>query len=234
MWLDSIDDIDSWEVWAQASETKEEQKEKKDRFAKSLAWIGRTQKDEKKAKKDNDNLFDIIKEILKDPKYDVLIPFVVETLKIQTPSNFILWSLSLIYNDAALLIRANYNRNNSLVIIPENKNMENSLVDYIRKEEAIEFSEENLDPNLRKRINEWIEDIYSVICFDPSTIVTDRFLGLISKNEKEHFINLLCAILTFFFYDLNITIPKSIAFKYSDFILGEIKRKVEWLKLEEI
>ena len=97
MWLDSIDDIDSWEVWVQASETKEQQKERKDNYSKSIAWIQRTQKDEKKAKKDNDYLFDIIKEILKDPKYDILLPFVVDTLKIQSPSNFILWALSLVY-----------------------------------------------------------------------------------------------------------------------------------------
>ncbi|MDD2487581.1 MAG: hypothetical protein PHS92_04375 [Candidatus Gracilibacteria bacterium] len=231
MGLDSIDDIDSGEIGAQASETKEEQKEKKDRYTKSLAGIQRTQKDEKKAKKDNDNLINIIIEILKDPKYDILIPFVVDLLKIEAPSNFILGGLSLVYDDAAIVIRRNYSKNDSLIL----KESEILIpVNYKKKDEIIEFNEESLDPLLRKRINEWIEDIYSVISFDPSSIISKKFLTIIGKKEKEVFINMLCSVLTFFFYELNIAIPKDIAFKYSDFILGEIKKKVESLKLEEI
>lgn len=231
MWLDSIDDLDSWEVGTQTSETKEEQKEKKERHDKSLAGIGRTQKDEKKAKKDNNNLINIIVEILKQPQYDILIPFVVELLKIESPSNFILGGLSLIYNNAALLIRKDYNKNVNLEL---NDNEQKFLVNYSKKEEITEFSEENLESGLRARINEWIDDIYCVISFDPSTIVSKKFLNLISKKEKELFINLLSAVLTYFFFELNIIIWKNIAFKYAEFILWEIKKKVEGLKLEEI
>lgn len=226
MWLDSIDDLDSWEVGSQARETSEQQQERKDNFKKWLAWIKRTQKDEKKAKKDNDFLFDIIVEILRDKKYDILIPFIVELLEIWAPSNFIIWAVSLIYDKANILIKKNY----SWV---ENEKALTKL-EYKKTNEMIEFKEETLDITLRNRINEWIEDIYSVVSNDPSTIISKRFLTHTSKKEKEKYINLMVAILTFFFYDLNIVIQKNIAFKYSEFILGEIRKKVEKLELEEV
>ena len=234
MWLDSLDDLDSGEVSAQTRETSEQQKEKKDSYKKWLAWIKRTQKDEKKAQKDNDFLFKIVSKILENEKYDILLPFIVELLEIWTPSNFILWGLSLVYVPAVEIIRNNYS--NPLLPLGEGSGVrDNKLIfDYQKTSELIEFNEENLDKILRNRINEWIEDIYRVVSNDPSTIISHRFLSLTSEKEKIKFINFLSALLTFFFYDLNIVIQKNTAFNYSEFILGEIRKKVNKLELEEI
>lgn len=232
MWLDSLDDLDSGEVSAQTRETSEQQKEKKDSYKKWLAWIKRTQKDEKKAQKDNDFLFKIVSKILENEKYDILLPFIVELLEIWTPSNFILWGLSLVYEEAVEIIRNNYS--NKEWFLPTNETNNKLIFDYQKTSELIEFNEENLDKILRNRINEWIEDIYKVVSNDPSTVISHRFLSLTSEKEKIKFINFLSALLTFFFYDLNIVIQKNIAFNYSEFILWEIIKKVDKLELEEI
>lgn len=244
MWLDSLDDLDSWEVSAQTRETSEQQKEKKDSYKKWLAGIQRTQKDEKKAKKDNDFLFKIVSKILENEKYDILLPFIVELLEIGTPSNFILWGLSLVYEPAVEIIRNNYSgkewliSSNSNSPLPTGEGLgvrDNKLTfNYQKTAELIEFSEENLDKILRNRINEWIEDIYKVVSNDPSTIISNRFLSLTLDKEKIKFINFLSSLLTFFFYDLNIVIQKNTAFNYSQFILWEIIKKVSRLELEEI
>lgn len=232
MWLDSLDDLDSGEVSAQTRETSEQQKEKKDSYKKWLAWIQRTQKDEKKAQKDNDFLFKIVSKILENEKYDILLPFIVELLEIGTPSNFILWGLSLVYEGAVEIIRNNYSSKEW--ILPSVETNNKLIFDYQKTSELIEFNEENLDKILRNRINEWIEDIYRVVSNDPSTIISHRFLSLTSEKEKIKFINFLSALLTFFFYDLNIVIQKNTAFNYSEFILWEIRKKVDKLELEEI
>lgn len=232
MWLDSLDDLDSGEVSAQARETSEQQKEKKDSYKKWLAWIKRTQKDEKKAQKDNDFLFKIVSKILENEKYDILLPFIVELLEIWTPSNFILWGLSLVYEPTVEIIRNNYSWKEWL--LPTNEANNKLIFDYQKTSELIEFNEETLDKILRNRINEWIEDIYRVVSNDPSTIISHRFLLLTSEKEKIKFINFLSALLTFFFYDLNIVIQKNTAFNYSEFILWEIRKKVDKLELEEI
>jgi hypothetical protein len=54
-------------------------------------------------------------------------------------------------------------------------------VNYEPTQEIIEFNDNNIDVAIKNRINEWIEDMISVISFDPSTIVTNKFLKLIQN-----------------------------------------------------
>ena len=55
----------------------------------------------------------------------------------------------------------------------------------------VEFDDETIDPAIRKRINEWIEDIFTIVSFDPSVVMTDRFLHVLNGKEKKDVVNLL-------------------------------------------
>ncbi len=232
MWLDSLwDNLDSLDSWSEKTrEDSEKTQERKDRYSKWLAWIKRIQKDEKKAKKDNDFLFDILVEILKNNKYDILIPFIVDLMEKWVGSNFIIWAISLVNDEAVKIIKSNYSSNKNKLI---NEKKVEYLVKYKKTEELIKFNEDSLDPAIKKRINEWVDDIFSIISFDPSVIVTQKFLSFYNAN-KDTMTNLLVSIITFFLYELNIIIDKNKAFLYCSFILWEVKRKVSEVKLEEI
>jgi len=253
MWLDSIEDLDIWESsWEKAQESASEKKEKAAKSAKAIAWIQKTRKDEKKAQKDNNFLYQIIIDIIQNPKYDAIIPFVSELLKHWIPSNIIIWGISLVYNEAAYIIRNNYLQwNTSLVFDKKSAQEFKVIINYNKTKDVIEFRDDNLHEAIKWRINEWIEDIINVISFDPSNIVTAKFLQLVNNkpnedeevieynknkesiNKKTLIINYLASILTFFLLSLNIVISKDKALLYADFILWEVVKKMKEIKLDE-
>jgi hypothetical protein len=53
---------------------------------------------------------------------------------------------------------------------------------YQKTEELIEFSEDNIDKKIRTRVSEWIEDIFYVLTFDPSSIKTKRLIKIIENS----------------------------------------------------
>lgn len=253
MWLDSIEDLDVWESsWEKAQESASEKKEKAAKAARAIAWIQKTRKDEKKAQKDNNFLYQIIIDIIQNPKYDAIMPFVSELLKHWIPSNIIIWWISLIYNEATYIIRNNYLQwNTSLVLDKKSAQEFKVIINYNKTKETIEFRDDNLHEAIKWRINEWIEDIINIISFDPSNIVTAKFLHLVnnksnedeedmeynknkeSVNKKTLIINYLASILTFFLLSLNIVISKDKALLYADFILWEVVKKMKEIRLDE-
>lgn len=238
MWLeDWYEDIDTSEWWWEKSqETAKEAQEKKEKATKAMAWIKKTRKDEKKAHKDNDFLFQIVFDIIQNKSYDVILPFIAGLLKANIPSNLIIWGISLIYSEAVYIIRTNYKEWNNSLIIDKKKASEYQItINYKLTESVIEFNDSNLDEAIKWRINEWIWDIISIISFDPSSIITNKFLSQVHNSEnRDIVINYLASVLTFFLFDLNIVISKDKAFQYSEFILSEIIKKLKSLKLEEI
>ena len=238
MWLeDWYDDIDIWEGWGEkAQETPKEAQEKKEKASKSMAWIQKTRKDEKKATKDNDYLYEIIIEVLRNKDYDVLLPFISDLLKEWIPANFILWWLSLVYNQATYIIRTNYLPWNTKMIY-DKQSAKNFMIpiNYTPTQDIIEFNDNNIDVAIKNRINDWIEDMISVISFDPSTIITNKFLKLMQVwSNKTLLLNYIASILTFFMFKYNIVISKEKAFLYSEFILSEAVKKLRSLNLEVI
>lgn len=236
MSLDSLEDLDIWDSgWEKTQESASEKKEKAARSAKAIAGIQKTRKDEKKAQKDNDFLYQIVIDIIQTSKYDILVPFISELLKYSIPSNIIIWWISLIYNEAIYIIRANYLPWNTSLVFDKQlaKNFEDNI-DYVPTQEVIEFRDDNLNIAIKERINEWIEDIISVISFDPSSIITTKFLHQITnKEEKVLIVNYLASIFTFFLFELNIRISKEKAFLYSEFVLWEIVKKMKTLRVDE-
>ena len=237
MWIDSIDDIELDSSWNEkAQESAKEAQERKDRYSKAMAWIKRTKKDEKKAKKDNDVLFSLVVEILKDDKYDDMLPFIAELIKIWAPSNIIIWWISIVYDPAVYIIRNSYKD----MILPTEQDFIKAksykeLVSYEPWDQIISFDDNNINPNIKNRINAWIEDIINITSRDPSTIITNRFFKLLDDNEaRTTFVNFLASALIFFLYLNKFLITKEKAFLYSEFILQEIVKKLKTVHLEEI
>lgn len=236
MSLDSLEDLDIWDSgWEKSQESASEKKEKAAKAAKAIVWIQKTRKDEKKSQKDNDFLYQIVIDIIQDPKYDVLIPFIVDLLKLSMPSNIIIGGVSLIYSQAVYIIRSSYLPGNTNLVI--NKQLAREFrvnINYNITQEIVEFRDDRLDEAIKWRINEWVEDIISVISFDPSNIVTIKFLQQINdKDNKILIVNYLASVFTFFLFELNIVISKEKAFLYSEFVLREIIRKMKTLKIDE-
>lgn len=186
-----------------------------------MAGIKKTQKDEGKAQKSNDFLYALLVAIIASKKYDVILPFVFPLLENSVPSNFIIGGFSLVYADASHTIRRHYGDVKKWIEF-----------DFVPPKESIPFDENTIDPVVRKRINEWIEDIFAVISHDPSSILTDKFLKLLSSKTKRDCSEFIAEILTFFLSSINIEIEKNKSILYADFILGEVQKKLKGLDIE--
>ena len=240
MWLDDLSSLDGNE--GQAEGGAEQQSEKaKEKAAKSIAWIQKTRKDEKKAQRDNDYLHLCLREIITAEKYDVLIPYIFPLFDAGVPSHIIIGAFSLVHQNASNIIRDHYisDANNSLLVqVPSTeksskKSSHRELV-FTPFMSPIEFDDQTLDPAIRKRINEWVEDIFTVVSFDPSVIMTERFLWILGGKEKKDVIKLLSGVFIFFLLRLNINISGEKASVYTEFILKEVEKKLKTLKLESI
>ncbi len=238
MWLNSFsDDIDDFDWWSeQTREQAWEKSEKKWDWGKGMAWVQKTRKDEKKAQKDNDFLYEIVVEIIQNKEYDILIPFITDLLKLNTPSNILIWWISLIYDPAVYIIRTNYIKWNKEIIINKTKaNDYKVIINYTKTEEIIEFNDNIINEAIKQRINEWIDDIMNIISYDPSSIITIKFFQQIKNHDfKDKLISYFVSIITLFLYKLNIVISKEKAFLYSEFILWELIKKLKTIKIEEI
>lgn len=129
----------------------------------------------------------------------------------------------MIHGSASDIIRDHYTNG------PETKHREFRFAPFA---EPVEFNEETIDPSIRKRVNEWIEDIFAIISHDPSTIMTERFLEILTNKSNKHLVALLAEILIFFLSSVNMRISPEKAALYTDFILGEVEKKTKNLKLE--
>lgn len=225
MWLDGLDNLDGKEGGAEGwSEQQSEAARAK--AAKSLAWIQRTKRDEKKAQRDNDYLHACLRDIITSRRYDRLIPHIFPLFDTGAPSHIIIGAFSLVHKPASNIIREHYTKDS------DDKTYRN--FQFPAYSTPVEFDDETLEPLVRKRINEWIEDIFTIIGHDPSVVMTDRFLDILSSKEKKHLVKLLAEILVFFLASINIHINEARASLYTEFILKEVEKKLKLLKLEKI
>ncbi len=246
MWLDGIDNLDGDEAWADTG-AEQQSEAARAKAAKSLAWIQRTKKDEKKAQRDNDYLHLCLREIITSTQYDILIPYIFPLFDAWVPSHIIIGAFSLVHEHASDIIRDHYVSDmNSLVLKSEQwdttQALENrALPKYFHRtftlqafSSPVEFDDETIDPVIRKRINEWVEDIFTVVSHDPSVVMTERFISILTGKEKKDVIKLLSGILIFFLLRINVHISPEKASLYTEFILKEVEKKLKLLKLEKI
>lgn len=225
MWLDGLDNLDGDEGGAEGG-SEQQSEASKAKAAKSLAGIQKTRKDEKKAQRDNDYLHLCLREIIVSRKYDEIIPYIFPLFEAWVPSHIIVGAFSLIHQPASDIIRDHYMKEGS-----EASHREFHMRVY---DVPVTFDDETIEPVIRKRINEWIEDIFTIISHDPSVVMTERFIAALDKKEQKDISKLLSEILIFFLGSINIHISSEKASSYTQFILKEVGKKVKALKLEGI
>lgn len=213
-------DIESSEwVWKSSEAVSEVSEKTKESSKKSAAWVKRTKQDEQKAKKYDFLLAWFLVKIIVDKKYDFILNELFKVMEDGYTSNFTLWILSLINTEISNKIR----ENNTKPLINFN---------YSRKE-IIDFDSNNIDLEIKNRINYWIEDIIDSVIIDYSNIQTIKIIELLEKDESIIF-SYISNILWFFLKWLNINISKKQALSIADFIVNEVLKSIKKLKIEEV
>lgn len=209
MSLEDYGAVESSEWWSNSAEISEKYKEA---AKKARAWIKRTQKDEKKAKKYDFLLAKFLVEMILKRKYDILLDDLFSCLDLWYWTNFLLGILYLVYLPISHEIR-------------KFSWKEELEFHYWISSEPEEFDDHNLPEWIRSRVNAWIDDMESVTSLEVSTITTKRNLHLIVYDEKVR--KFTAEVFSFFFSELNITITDVKARNYSDFILWELEKKTK-------
>lgn len=209
MSLEDFSPVESAESWSSSAEISEKYKEA---AKKAGAWIKRTKKDEKKAKKYDFLLAKFLVEMILKKKYDTLLDELFLCLDAGYGTNFLLGVLSLVYLPISHEIR---------------KFSKNDVIEfhYEISGETENFDDHDLPEAVRLRVNEWIEDMESVCQMEVSALLTQRTLSLILYDEKIRIFT--AKTFSFFFSELNISISDAKARGYSDFILWELEKTLK-------
>lgn len=219
MWLEDFVPSESWNApqwWAEISE------KFKEAVKKSSAWIKRVQKDEKKARKYDMLLAHFLVEIIKNPRYDFLLDPLFSSLDEWYPSNFLLWILSLIHIDISHHIRSISWKQKAEFIEPKTR-------------EIISFSQDNITPDIQKRINLWIEDMSDVIALESSTLMIQNTFWLNKNHQsKEKVLTFQSIVFQFFFYELWYDLPFDTSFSYNQYIFQEVMNSMKKMTFEEV
>ncbi len=221
MWLEDFSpELDSSEWLWNSKESVEKVSEKiKESTKKASAWIQRTKKDEQKAKKYDFLLAWFLVKIIVDKKYDFILQELFKVMNLWYTSNFVLGILSLINVDISNRIREH--------------NAKLPIFFNYKKLEKIVFDDNNIDKEIKNRINYWIEDIIDSVTIDYSNIQTKKIIELL-EWDNNIIQNYISNILWFFLFQLNILINKNTSLNISIFIINEVLKSIKKLNLEEV
>ncbi len=213
-------DIESSESWWNSAEASKEISEKyKESSKKAKAWIKRTKNDEKKAKKYDFLLANLLVSIIVDKKYDTILERLFKTMDYWYTSNFIIWIMSIINTQASDKIR-------------ELTNKEKINFEY-KSLEQIDFNDSNLPKQVKNRINYWIEDIIDSLIIEYSHLQTKRIIDLL-KNDDKIIKQYIALVFIFFLKEININISKNEAINISDFIIQEVINSLKNIEVNEV
>ncbi len=222
MWLeDYTPEIESSEDgWNSAESAKASAEKFKEQAKKAWKHVKKTRKDEKKAKKYDFLLAGFLVKIIVDKKYDFILDSLFPTIHAWYPSNFILWILSLINIEISNKIRE-----------ISGKKQINFL--YKTEKEPREFDDAHIRPEIKDRINYWIEDIIDSVVIEYSNIQTDKLKTLLESDNKQ-LLTYTQKVFSFFLKEININITPEKSENISKFILSEVKKSVGNLNIEKI
>lgn len=217
MWLDDFVPSEDFNKWSSSTEVSEKFKEA---VKKAWAWIKRVSKDEKKARKFDNILASFLVQIIKNEKYDFLLDDLFKSLDNWFSSNFLLWVLSLIYLPISDKIR-------------EISKKEIINFNYKKSFSIIEFSDD-LDEEIKTRINLWVEDMIDITTIEYSSMQIKHMIELSKKDEFNYILNFSSKVFRFFFTEININISEKKSHDYVSFILEQVITKIKNINIEEI
>lgn len=206
MGLEDFIPQESSEGWAASAEIAEKIREGIKKWA---AGSKRVRKDEQKAKKYDMSLANFLVKILLEKKYDSLFGPMFWAIHAGIPSNLVMGILSLIYPDISNYIRGFSGK---------------PFIDFhYSSKETINFSDSDLPPELKQRINEWIEDIIDIIRHDPSTVLIEKTLAAIDSNDEIY--AFWVEVFIYFMNESNIYIGPVKSRDYIDYIFKQVLSK---------
>jgi hypothetical protein len=217
MELDASSIDSSW--ISSASEVAKEASEKQwASYKKAQAQLQKSKKDEKKAKWDNDALFNILLRFIQNPYYEEFIPTITWLLAQSVPSRFVISFTSLIYPESALYILTYFDRKDDI----------NLLLNLHRYERMIEMDESTLHPSIRTWMSTWSQMTQQFL-FDNewSVIMYQKLLALMQWKEGEICVQALKQSIAFFFLSRNIIIEDKVVEWYAQFILKEYIKNIK-------
>lgn len=199
----------------QISQQSEKQKESSRR---AQAQLQKVQKDEKKAKTDNEDLFRILSRFIQNPLYSDLIAPVTVLLQENFPSRYLLFLIALVYPEASYYLLEKTGQSN----------YKHSILTLHRYSEPTPLND-SIHASLRDWITLWLTAWEQFITHtDASVVLVQKFSDLTSHSASlEIGKNSLAQIFWFFFSEKNVVLTTESAKSYATFILSQLKTSVE-------
>ena len=221
----SLDELtlDGNETWGTSREAPSEKSEKqKEVSRRAQVQLQKTQKDEKKAKGDNNDLFLLLARFIKNPLYEELIPSITLLLQHAYPSRFILTLIALVYPEAAHYLFEKMEKEISL----------EKYTHFYSYPERHMFHNDDIHPSLRDWVTLWMTSSQQfLVGASASAILIEKLDLLLSWTERSIAIQSISDIFQHFFSTKNVTLEKAKADTYSHFILAQLEQALsEYLK----
>lgn len=216
----SLDDLtlDGGEISGTSAEAPSERSEKqKESSRRAQSQLQKTQKDEKKAKQDNDDLFLILSRFIQNPFYEDLIPSVILLLQNSYPSRFILVIIALVYPEAAHYLFQKIGKN-----IPPDV-----YTKIHRYPEAHQFHDHHLDPSIRDWVTLWMSSAQDFLSQSESSVILhQKTLNLFDASTRSIAEKSVSIFFSFFLWTSNVTIDAKKSEAYAVFIVSEYENVI--------
>lgn len=205
-------DIESSWLGSSAEAAKESSEKQRESYKKAQAQLQKSRKDEKKAKWDNEALFQILLRFIQNPYYEEFVPEITDLLAHSVPARYILNFTALIYPESALYILTSLWRKSDI----------ESLLSLHRYEKTVDFNESTIHPSIRNWMSIWSQITQQFLLDqEGSVVMSQKLLHLLEWNERWLLLSSLSHSIAFFFLSRNIRLESITAKSYAEFILKE-------------
>lgn len=211
-------ELESGDWLSNSREVSTEKSEKqKESSKKAQAQLQKIQKDEKKAKGDNEDLFIILSKFIQNPLYEPLVPRVTLLLEKTYSSRFIMSIVALVFPEAAYFVLG---ATGNQELISQVKHLYHS---EIRKQ----FHDDDIHSSIRDWISTWIRVSQEFLTKDDNSIVLTQKLSTLLASVDQKYASMALADFFSFFFDMrNIVIDSKKSSAYAEFILSELQKSL--------
>jgi hypothetical protein len=96
----------------------------------------------------------------------------------------------------------------------------------------VEFDVSSLHTQIQDRINIWLEDMVDIVSIDYSNLLTSRLINLL--KEDDEILDFVSNVFSFFLNEVNLVITEEESKDFTSYILSEVYKNLDNLKIEEI